>query len=129
MPVYRVYVEKREPFAVESSGVLSDLRAALGLEDLKNLRILNRYDVENITPEDFARARTTVFSEPQVDRVFDHIPAFDGRIFAVEYLPGQYDQRSDSAAQCIQIQTQKERPLVRSARVFLLEGNINDARA
>ncbi len=126
MAVFRVFIEKKQPFAVEAQGVLNDLHAALGLTSLKAVRILNRYDAEHITPEDFAAARMTVFGEPQVDTAHDTLPAAAGRVFAVEYLPGQYDQRADSAAQCIQLQTQKERPLIRCARVFILEGNLSD---
>lgn len=126
MAVFRVFIEKKQPYAIEAQGVLSDLHAALGLESLKAVRILNRYDAEHITAEDFAAARMTVFGEPQVDIAHDALPAVAGRVFAVEYLPGQYDQRADSAAQCIQLQTQKERPLIRCARVYILEGNLSD---
>lgn len=126
MAVFRVFIEKKTPFAVEAQGVLSDLHAALGLTSLKAVRILNRYDAEHMTPEDFAAARLTVFGEPQVDIAHNVLPAPAGRVFAVEYLPGQYDQRADSAAQCIQLQTQKERPIIRCARVFILEGNLSD---
>ncbi|HWP52258.1 MAG TPA: phosphoribosylformylglycinamidine synthase [Clostridia bacterium] len=126
MAVFRVFIEKKQPYAVEAQGVLDDLHAALGLESLKVVRILNRYDAEHITPEDFAAARMTVFGEPQVDVAHDTLPAAAGRVFAVEYLPGQYDQRADSAAQCIQLQTQKHRPIIRCARVYILEGNLSD---
>ncbi|MFV0497086.1 MAG: phosphoribosylformylglycinamidine synthase [Candidatus Fimivivens sp.] len=126
MAVFRVFIEKKQPFAVEAQGVLSDLHAALGLESLKAVRILNRYDAEQISPQDFTAAKMTVFGEPQVDMAHDTLPATAGRVFAVEYLPGQYDQRADSAAQCIQLQTQKERPLIRCARVFLLEGTLSE---
>ena len=119
MAVYRVFIEKKRPYAVEADGVLADLRSALGLESLTGLRIFNRYDAERISPEDFAAARMTVFGEPQVDLAWDRLPETDGFLFAVEYLPGQYDQRAYSAAQCIQLQTQKERPLIRCARVYL----------
>lgn len=126
MPVYRIFVEKRPGFAVEADGVLSDLKTALRPEGLTGLRILNRYDVEGITEEQFAQARNTVFSEPQVDTVYDEMPECDGRIIAVEYLPGQFDQRADSCAQCIQLLTQGERPKVRTARLFYLSGDISD---
>jgi len=126
MAVFRVFIEKKQPYAVEAQGVLSDLRSALSLEGLENVRVLNRYDAEHISAEDFAAARMTVFGEPQVDVVYDEVPATEGRVFAIEYLPGQYDQRADSAAQCIQLQTQKERPLIRCARVYILEGSITD---
>ncbi len=126
MAVFRVFIEKKQPYAVEAQSVYSDLRSALGLEGLENVRILNRYDAERISAEDFAAARMTVFGEPQVDVAYDELPETDGRVFAVEYLPGQYDQRADSAAQCIQLQTMKERSLIRCARVYILEGKLSD---
>lgn len=126
MPVYRIFVEKRPEFAVEASGVLSDLATALRPEGLEGLRILNRYDVEGVSEEVFKDARGRVFSEPQVDFAYDTMPEADGRVFAIEYLPGQFDQRADSCAQCIQLITQGERPTVRTARVFLLRGKISE---
>ncbi|MEG1849312.1 MAG: phosphoribosylformylglycinamidine synthase, partial [Oscillospiraceae bacterium] len=127
MAVYRVYMEKKAPYAVEAAGVLADLRTALELPGLERVRILNRYDAERIAPEDFLAARLTVFGEPQVDVATDTLPKTDGAVFAVEYLPGQYDQRADSAAQCIQLATQKERPLIAAARIYLLEGAVSPA--
>ena len=126
LSVYRLFVEKKQPFAVEAENLKADLRAALGLEGLTGLRVLNRYDAEGISEEDFLAARQTVFSEPQVDLVYDRMPRVSGPAFAVEYLPGQYDQRADSAAQCIQLQTQKERPLIATAKVYLLEGTLSE---
>ena len=95
--VYRVYVEKRPGLAVEAAVLLSDIRSFLGIRSIKALRLLNRYDVENIDGALFEEAKTTVFSEPQVDVTYDALPTAD-HIFGVEYLPGQYDQRADSAA-------------------------------
>ena len=126
MAVFRVFIEKKQPYAVEAQSVLNDLRSALGLDGLENVRIFNRYDAERISAEDFAAARMTVFGEPQVDLAYDELPETDGRVFAIEYLPGQYDQRADSAAQCIQLQTMKERSLIRCARVYILEGKLTD---
>lgn len=128
MSVYRIYVEKRAAFAVEAAGVLADLRTSLRIEALENLRILNRYDVEGITQETFIAAKSAVFSEPQVDitSLEPAHPAKDERIFAIEYLPGQFDQRADSCAQCIALLTQGEQPVVRTARVFILRGNLPD---
>lgn len=126
MAVFRVFIEKKKTYAVEAEGILSDLHSALGLESLKSIRILNRYDAERITADDFSAARMTVFGEPQVDIARDTLPDTTGRVFAVEYLPGQYDQRADSAAQCIQLQTQKDRPLIRCAKIFILEGKLSD---
>lgn len=126
MPVYRIFVEKRPPFAVEANNILSDLKTALRPQGLEGLRIFNRYDIEGISDEQFSKARSSVFSEPQVDVVYDEMPKFDGRVFAIEYLPGQFDQRADSCAQCIQLLTQGERPKVRTARIFCLIGKISD---
>ena len=98
MPVYRIFVEKRPEFAVEAGGVLSDLKTALRPDGLEGLRILNRYDVEGISEEVFNNARNSVFSEPQVDVTYDEMPKTDGRIFAIESLPGQFDQRADSCS-------------------------------
>ena len=126
MSVYRIYVEKKEPFAVEAAGVLASLRNDLGLSKLRHVRLLNRYDVEGISREVFDSVRDTVFSEPPVDMVYDELPAGDGKVFAIEYLPGQFDQRADSCAQCIQLATLCERPTVQNARVYVLEGDITD---
>ena len=119
--VYRVYVEKKEALANEARALAEDLRAFLGIRGLTGLRLLNRYDLEGISRELFDYAVKTVLSEPQLDMVTDELPQGD-MVFAVEYLPGQYDQRADSAAQCIQILSQGERPIVRTARVYVLEG-------
>ena len=124
MSVYRVYVEKKAPFAVEAQGVLSDIRSSLGIHSASCVRILNRYDVEDISKEDFELAKGTIFSEPQVDDVYDELPSFaaEDRGFAVQFLPGQFDQRADSAVQCIQLATQHERPTVASAKVYVISG-------
>ncbi len=126
--VYRVYVEKKCGLTHEADALFSDLRSFLGIERLTGLRLFNRYDVENIEKELFDYAVGTVFSEPQLDIATTEEPDFSaGHVFAVEYLPGQYDQRADSAAQCIQIISQGERPTVRTARVYLLLGDLTDA--
>ena len=124
--VYRVYVEKKAALANEARALLEDLRAFLGIESLTGLRLFNRYDLEDISRELFDYTVKTVLSEPQLDIVTDTLPQGDA-VFAVEYLPGQYDQRADSAAQCVQILSQGERPLVRTARVYALEGKLTDA--
>ena len=124
--VLRVYVEKKEELANEAHALLSDLKKLLGILSLTSVRILNRYDAENISEELFREAVRTVFSEPQLDRVSDSAPTGD-HVFAVEYLPGQFDQRADSAAQCIQIISCGERPLIRTARVYVLNGNLTEA--
>jgi len=126
--VYRVFVEKKPGLAPEAAGLLSDCRSFLGLNNLEHVRMLNRYDVEGIEADLFAYARTTVFSEPQLDMVSDEVDLSDADVvFAVEPLPGQFDQRADSAAQCIQLQSQGERPTVRSAKVYALYGKLTEA--
>ena len=124
--VYRIYVEKKPGFDVEATGLKNELTSLLGIKELSGLRLLNRYDVEGIDEELFNQCADTVFSEPPVDNTYAELPASDGVSFAVEYLPGQFDQRADSAAECIQLISQGERPLVRSARVYLLEGALTD---
>ena len=124
--VYRVYVEKKAALANEARALLEDLRAFLGIESLTGLRLFNRYDLEGISRDLFDYTVKTVLSEPQLDIVTDTLPQGDA-VFAVEYLPGQYDQRADSAAQCVQILSQGERPLVRTARMYALEGKLTDA--
>ncbi len=125
--VFRVFVEKKAELANEAKALLSDARTLLGIERLENVRILNRYDAENITSELFEYAKKTVFSEPQLDIVTDEVKANEGDIvFATEYLPGQFDQRADSAAQCIQIISQGDRPTIRTARVYVLTGALTE---
>ena len=127
--VKRIFVEKREGFDVEAKGLFADLRDNLGISGITSLRLVCRYDVAGLSDEDFERAKITIFSEPNVDMVYDEeLPVAENEYaFAVEYLPGQYDQRADSAAQCIQLLTCGERPEVASARVYVLGGNLSDA--
>ena len=126
--VFRVYVEKKQGFDVEAKQLANELKTILGIASLKNVRLVNRYDVEGISEELFAQATPTVFSEPQVDNVSADLPDFGSdNVFAVEYLPGQFDQRADSASECIQLISQGERPTVRSAKVYALEGELSDA--
>ena len=120
--VYRIYVEKKPGFDGEARQLQNELTTLLGIRSLTGLRLLNRYDVEGISEELFRQCAGTVFSEPPVDDTCSELPAHQGPAFAVEYLPGQFDQRADSAAECIQLISQGERPLVRSAKVYLLEG-------
>ena len=128
MSVFRIYVEKKPEFAVEAQSVLSDIKTALRL-NISGVRILNRYDADNLSEEDFKAAVNTVFSEPAVDVTYDELPhtSETDRVFAVEYLPGQFDQRADSCEQCIQILRQGERCRVRNARVYIISGIISDA--
>ena len=126
--VYRIYVEKRAELAHEATALFSELKNLLGISALTSVRILNRYDAESITPELFLEAVHSVFSEPQLDMTSVDLPRKEGEIvFATEYLPGQFDQRADSAAQCIQIISQGERPIIRTAKVYLLGGDLSDA--
>ena len=124
--VYRIFVEKKKELAQEARALMADAVNLLGITGLEDLRILNRYDVQDISEKLFESAVTNVFSEPQVDVVSGE-PDLDGaRVFAVEFLPGQFDQRADSAAQCIQIISRSLRPTVKTAKVYALYGNITD---
>ncbi len=125
--VYRIYSEKKPGLDNEARGLLGEARNLLGIKNLEYIRIFNRYDVENIDAELFERCKKTVFSEPQLDNIYDALPEDNGYVFAVEYLPGQFDQRADSASQCIQIMAQIKRPNVKSAKVYILGGNITEA--
>ncbi|MCH5189168.1 MAG: phosphoribosylformylglycinamidine synthase [Oscillospiraceae bacterium] len=125
--VYRIFVEKKKELANEAKALLNDAKNLLGIQNLKDVRIFNRYDAENITEELFDYAVKTVFSEPQLDIATNEIATDDAIVFAVEYLPGQFDQRADSAAQCIQIISQGDRPIIRSAKVYALYGELNDS--
>ncbi len=123
--VYRIFVEKKPGLDNEAKALLNDARSLLGVAGLERVRLLNRYDAENISEELFDYAIETVFSEPQVDMACMKPDLNGAQVFAVEYLPGQFDQRADSAAQCIQIISRGERPLVRSAKLYALYGNIS----
>lgn len=122
--VYRVFVEKREGYRAEADALKAEATGILGVKNLTGVRVINRYDAEFITPELFREVTDTVFSEPQVDEASDELDARGGYAFAVEYLAGQFDQRADSAAQCIQIISQGDRPLIRTAKVYVLCGDL-----
>lgn len=128
MSVFRIYVEKKPQFAVEAKSILNDIKSALMMDNLENLRVINRYDAENISSMDFNLAVPNVFSEPAVDVVYSTLPEIkdNENVFAVEYLPGQFDQRADSCAQCISLLTQCERPLIKSAKIYIVSGNLSD---
>lgn len=125
--VYRVFVEKREGYRAEADALRAEATDVLGIKNLTGVRVVNRYDAEFITPELFAEVTDTVFSEPQVDETSDTLDTRGGYAFAVEYLAGQFDQRADSAAQCIQIISQGERPLIRTAKVYVLYGALTES--
>ena len=124
--VYRVYVEKKEGLDNEARALLGEARSLLGISGLEKVRLFNRYDAEGLTADLFDYAKNTVFAEPQLDYVTAEVDADGAVVFAVEYLPGQYDQRADSAAQCIQIISQQERPIIRTARVYALYGTLTE---
>ncbi|MDD6888515.1 MAG: phosphoribosylformylglycinamidine synthase, partial [bacterium] len=128
--VYRVYVEKKPPFAAEARAMAEELRTLYGVSGIERVRIINRYDAEDIRPELFEAAKRGVFAEPQLDDVSGAIDTSGAAlVFAVEYLPGQFDQRADSAAQCIQILSAGERPIVATARVYAVYGRLSEADA
>ena len=122
--VRRIYVEKKQGFDIEAQGVLTDLRENLSLSSLESVRVINRYDVDGVTDEEYEKAKVSVFYEPPVDNAYDEDIEISptAMVFAMEYLPGQFDQRAASAEECISILTQKKRPDVRSAKVYILEG-------
>ncbi|WP_033170305.1 phosphoribosylformylglycinamidine synthase [Selenomonas sp. ND2010] len=128
MTVRRIFVEKRQGFFdIPAQQLCSDLKETFQLEELKAVRIIKRYDIEGLSDEEYAAVKSVVFSEPPVDVVYEEkLPHFpNSRVFAVEYLPGQYDQTADSAAQCVQLVTQKERPQIATARVIVIVGDVS----
>ena len=126
--VRRVYAEKKPQFAVQAKGLKSEVSGYLGIKNVTDVRVLIRYDVENISDEIFEKACKTVFSEPPVDDLYiEDLPMKEGaRTFSVEFLPGQFDQRADSAVQCIQFLKEDEQPIIRSATTYVIEGDITD---
>lgn len=126
--VRRIFVEKKKGFDVEARSIMEDLRENLSLDGLREVRLINRYDVEGISDEEYDKARGLIFSEPPVDDAYDEkIEINEGKVFAVEFLPGQFDQRAASAEECISILTEKERPRVRSAKVYVLVGEVSES--
>ena len=124
--VYRIYVEKRAGFDNEAKALLADARELLGVKSVEKIRVLNRYDAEDIEEELFNRCVKTVFSEPQMDTATEGADLSGARVFAVEYLPGQFDQRADSAAQCIQLVSMGPRPVIRTAKVYAVYGTVSE---
>lgn len=126
--VKRIFVEKKKGFDIEAQGLYRDLKTNLGIKGLKSVRVINRYDVEGISEEEYKASRNLIFSEPPVDYIYDEkIQLGEAtKVIAIEYLPGQYDQRADSAAQCIQILSRRERPGTRVARLIALEGEVSE---
>ena len=123
--VYRIYVAKKEEFALEANALKGEIKNLLKIDGVKELKVINRYDVEGIEKDLFDKCINSVFSEPQIDDTFDCLPTAD-YIFAVEPLPGQFDQRADSAAQCVQLFSAGNRPEVKTAKVYAINGNLNE---
>ena len=126
--VRRVYVEKKEPYAVHAKELKEEIKRYLGIKDLTNVRVLIRYDIENLSDATYKLALQTVFSEPPVDEYYeeDFTCAQDAVVFSVEYLPGQFDQRADYAEQCVKLLNEKETPVIRSATTYVLEGKFSE---
>ena len=125
--VRRVYAEKKPSFAVAAKELKSEIKSYLGIKTVTNVRVLIRYDIENISQETYEKAKVTVFSEPPVDDLYEE--SFDAgaaRVFSVEYLPGQFDQRADSAVQCVRLLNEEEEPIIRSATTYVIEGEIDE---
>ncbi|MDR3344835.1 MAG: phosphoribosylformylglycinamidine synthase, partial [Oscillospiraceae bacterium] len=127
MSVQRIFSEKKPGFDVEAAGLERDLRGTLGINTITALRLFHRYDVQGPDAAQLQQAAHTVFSEPNADNICSDLPELDAFIFAAEYLPGQFDQRADSAAQCIALMTGGERPIVRTARVYAIFGDLSNA--
>ncbi|EGO64329.1 phosphoribosylformylglycinamidine synthase [Acetonema longum] len=128
--IRRVYVEKKPGFDVEARNLFGDLKTSLAIPGLQAVRIINRYDISGLTDEQYQAGLNSILAEPPVDRLYEEefIPAPGEKLFAMEYLPGQYDQRADSAAQCFAILAQREQPAVHSAKLIVLAGGITDAQ-
>ncbi len=128
MSVKRIFVEKKEGYDVEARHAFNDIKYNLGINKLEGLRIINRYDVEDVSDDELERCKRTIFSEPPVDRIYDEtLDVSDGEyVFAVKYLPGQYDKRADSAVQCIMIVTGNDKAQVEAAKVYVCKGNLSD---
>ncbi|MGN1053440.1 MAG: phosphoribosylformylglycinamidine synthase, partial [Candidatus Scatosoma sp.] len=124
--VYRIYVEKKQGFDHEAQTLLGEAKEFLEIGGVKKIRVINRYDAEGMEKALFDDCVKTVFSEPQMDVATEEINVSGAKAFAVEYLPGQFDQRADSAAQCIQLISQKERPTVRTAKIYAVYGSVSD---
>ena len=126
--VRRIFVQRKAELDIEATNLLKDIKENLLIDSLKDLKIIYRYDIEDIDEETYLKARNTIFSEPPVDMVFDEEITIDKdeKIFAAEFLPGQYDQRADFVSQCLQLLTCKEKPTVRVAKVIIVKGNISD---
>jgi len=127
--VKRVYVEKKAPYAVKAKELLEEIGSYLGIKTVTGVRELVRYDVENITEDTYSKALVSVFSEPPVDNYYEEefpYNASSDRVFSVEYLPGQFDQRADSAVQCVRFLKEDEEPVIKTAITYVIEGTVTD---
>ena len=124
--VRRIFVEKKPDFAIQAKELQSEIRSYLGIQSVTGVRVLIRYDVEHISEETYQKALFTVFSEPPVDKVYEEtFEAGAAQVFSVEYLPGQYDQRADSAEQCVKLLNEMETPTIRTATTYVIEGEVS----
>ena len=125
--VRRVYVEKKPAFAVKAKELQAEIKSYLGISSVTGVRELIRYDIENISEETYKKALVTVFSEPPVDTVFEEtFELGNAKTFSVEYLPGQFDQRADSAEQCVKLLNEEEEPVIRTATTYVIEGEVTE---
>ncbi len=131
MSVRRVYVEKKPDFAVKANELREEIESYLGIDTVTDVRVLIRYDMENLSDETYRTALATIFSEPPVDEVYEEtFPRNEGDVvFAVEYLPGQFDQRADSAEQCVKLLKEDEEPVIKSATTYVISGTLTEAEA
>ena len=127
--VRRIFVEKKPAFAIQAKELLTEIKSYLGIQTVTGVRVLTRYDVEDISDQTYQQALKTVFSEPPVDEVYEEsFDAEGSQVFSVEYLPGQYDQRADSAQQCVKLLNEEEEPIIRSATTYVIAGEIDQAQ-
>ena len=126
--VRRVFVEKKKPFAVNAKELHDEITGYLGIKDITDVRVLIRYDIENLSDDTYKKALTTVFSEPPVDDVYENefTASEDDYVFSVEYLPGQFDQRADSAEQCVKFLNENETPVIKTATTYIISGKLTD---
>ena len=124
--VRRIYVEKKPQFAVSAKSLFSEIGSYLGIKGVTGVRVLIRYDIQDVSDEVFKKAVKTVFSEPPVDDVYEESFDYSGRVFSVEFLPGQFDQRADSAEQCMKLLNENENPTIHTATTYVIEGSISD---
>ncbi len=125
--VYRIYVEKRKDYSVEADEILSNVKTQLKIDTLESLSVVNRYDVQGVSENVLNQGIPTILSEPMVDDIYrEEYPIKDARVFAIEYLPGQYDQRADACEQCFQLLTGEKNVKVKCAKLIVLKGQIND---